>query len=93
MYAVHKAHEIAAAAEANLVMVTASIREIQPSNRTSSASPAAVRKEAARDAMRRTVTDLTSDRIRSVDQDIVAADPWSTARSCASEPRQPDHHR
>ena len=32
-------------------------------------------KEEARNAMHRTVADLSSDRIRSVEQDIVAADP------------------
>jgi maltose/moltooligosaccharide transporter len=76
MYAVHRAHEIAAAADAGLVVVTA----YDPGDEAEQRSLVGGRqllygKEAARDAMHRTVAELTSDRIRSVEQDIVAAEP------------------
>ena len=76
MYAVHKAHEMAAAAEASLVVVTA----YDPGDPAEQPNLVGGRqrlygREAARDAMHRTVADLTSDRIRSVEQDIVAAHP------------------
>jgi maltose/moltooligosaccharide transporter len=76
MEAVHHAHEIAAAAEASLVVVTA----YEPGDPAEQRDLVEGRqwlygKEAAREAMRRTVADLTSDRIRAVEQDIVAAHP------------------
>ena len=76
MYAVHRAHDIAASAEASLVVVTA----YDPGDPAEQGNLVDGRqrlygKEAARDAMHRTVADLTSDRVRSVEQDIVAADP------------------
>jgi len=76
MQAVHHAHEIAAAAEASLVVVTA----YEPGESPEQGDLGGGRqylygREAATDAMHRTVADLTSDRIRSVEQDIVAAHP------------------
>ena len=76
MYAVHRAHEMAAAAEATMVVVTA----YDPGDPAEQRNLVDGRqrlygKEAARDVMHRTVADLTSDRIRSVEQDLVAADP------------------
>ncbi|HKH54707.1 MAG TPA: MFS transporter, partial [Propionibacteriaceae bacterium] len=76
MQAVHHAHEIAAAAEASLVVVTA----YEPGDPAEQTDLVGGRqylygREAAREAMHRTVADLTSDRIRSVEQDIVAAHP------------------
>jgi maltose/moltooligosaccharide transporter len=76
MQAVHHAHEIAAAAEASLVVVTA----YEPGDPAEQRDLVGGRqylygREAAREAMHRTVADLTSDRIRSVEQDIVAAHP------------------
>jgi maltose/moltooligosaccharide transporter len=76
MQAVHHAHEIAAAAEASLVVVTA----YEPGDSAEQRDLVGGRqylygKEAAREAMHRTLVDLTSDRIRSVEQDIVAAHP------------------
>ena len=76
MQAVRRAHEIAAASEAGIVVVTA----YEPGEQPEQGSLVGGRqrlygKEAARDAMHRTVADLTSDRVRSVEQDIVAGDP------------------
>ena len=76
MEAVRRAHEIAAAGEASMVVVTA----YDPGEPPEQGDLVAGRrrlygKEAARDAMHRTVADLTSDRVRSVEQDIVAGDP------------------
>jgi maltose/moltooligosaccharide transporter len=74
--AARKAHDIAAAAESRLVVVTA----YEPED------PAGLRdqvggrqrlygREAARAAMHKTVEELTSDHIRSIEQDIVEGDP------------------
>jgi maltose/moltooligosaccharide transporter len=75
MQAVHHAHEIAAAAEATLVVVTA----YEPGDPAEQGDLGGRQylygKEAAREAMHRTVADLNSDRIHSVEQDIVAAHP------------------
>jgi maltose/moltooligosaccharide transporter len=76
MQAVRRAHQIAAAGEASIVVVTA----YEPGEQPEQGGLVGGRqrlygKEAARDAMHRTVADLTSDRIRSVEQDIVAGDP------------------
>ena len=76
MYAVRRAHDIAAAAEATIVVVTA----YDPSDPAEQRSLVDGRqrlygKDAAREAMHKTVAELTSDRIRAVEQDIVAAEP------------------
>ncbi len=76
MYAVARAHDIAAAADARLVVVTAYDPGDQAEQRNLVKGRQRLHgKEAARDAMHRTVAQLTSDRIRSVEQDIVAAEP------------------
>jgi maltose/moltooligosaccharide transporter len=75
MYAVRRAHDLAAAAEASLVVVTA-YEPGDPAEQTNlEGRQWLYGKEAARDAMHRTVADLTSDRVRTVEQDIVAAHP------------------
>jgi maltose/moltooligosaccharide transporter len=76
MQAVRRAHEIAAAGEASMVVVTA----YDPGDPADQRNLVDGRqrlygKEAARDAMHRTVAELTSDRIRAVEQDIVAGEP------------------
>ncbi|HET6759329.1 MAG TPA: MFS transporter [Propionibacteriaceae bacterium] len=75
MYAVRRAHDIAAAAEASLVVVTAYEPGDPAEQRNLEGRQWLYGKEAARDAMHRTVADLTSDRVRTVEQDIVAAHP------------------
>jgi maltose/moltooligosaccharide transporter len=76
MHAVRRAHEIAAAGEASVVVVTA----YDPGEPPEQVNLVGGRqrlygKEAARDAMHRTVAELTSDRVRAVEQDIVAGEP------------------
>jgi maltose/moltooligosaccharide transporter len=76
LQAVRRAHEIAAAGEASMVVVTAYDPGEQPEQGgLVGGRQRLYGKEAARDAMHRTVADLTSDRVRSVEQDIVAGDP------------------
>jgi maltose/moltooligosaccharide transporter len=76
MQAVRRAHEIAAAGEASMVVVTAYDPGAPPEQGDLVGGRQRLYgKEAARDAMHRTVANLTSDRIRSVEQDVVAADP------------------
>jgi maltose/moltooligosaccharide transporter len=76
MQAVRRAHEIAAAGEASMVVVTAYEPGAPPEQgNLVGGRQRLYGKEAARDAMHRTVADLTSDRIRSVEQDIVAGEP------------------
>jgi maltose/moltooligosaccharide transporter len=76
LYAVARAHEIAAAAEARIVLVSAyepsddARRQEQESGRR-----LLVGEDAARLAMRRSVAILTSDRIRDVEQVVVAGRP------------------
>src|SRR3712207_4275093 len=76
LYAVARAHEIASAAEARIVVVAA----YEP-NGASVAQEAAggrrllVGEEAAREAMRKSVAELTSDRIRDVEQVVVPGKP------------------
>ena len=75
MYAVHRAHEIAASAEAGLVVVTAYDPGDPADQRSLVDGRQRLTGKEAVDAGNRTVADLTSDRVRSVEQDIVAADP------------------
>jgi maltose/moltooligosaccharide transporter len=75
MHAVRRAHEIAAAAEASMVVVTAYDPGDPADQRNLDGRQRLYGKEAAREAMHRTVAELTSDRIRAVEQDIVAAEP------------------
>jgi maltose/moltooligosaccharide transporter len=78
LYAVERAHEVAAAAEARMVVVTAyhpGGGETQPGQEVGGRM-LVYGEDAARAAMRRTVQDLTSDRIRGdIEQVVVAAEP------------------
>lgn len=75
LYAVARAHEVAAAAEARMVVVAA----YDPGTGTGEQQPDGRRllhgQGAARAAMTRSVRDLTSERIREIEQVIVAAEP------------------
>ena len=76
LYAVARAHEIAAAAEARIVVVAA----YEPEDQAGDQGEDAGRKllhgvNAARAAMHRSVVELTSDRIRDVEQVVVAGRP------------------
>lgn len=76
LYAVARAHEVAAAAEARIVVVSA----YDPGRESTQGELVDGRKllygeKAARAAMRKTVQDLTSDRIRDIEQVVVAAKP------------------
>ena len=76
LYAVSRAHEVAAAAEARIVVVSA----YDPGRDVTQGELIDGRKllygeKAARAAMRKTVLELTSDRIRDIEQVVVAAKP------------------
>ena len=76
LYAVSRAHEVAAAAEARVVVVSA----YDPGRDDTQGELVDGRKllygeKAARAAMRKTVQELTSDRIRDIEQVVVAATP------------------
>jgi maltose/moltooligosaccharide transporter len=76
LYAVARAHEVAAAAEARIVVVTAYSpegtvdRPVQVGGRQ-----LLYGQDAARQALQRSVAELTSARIREVEQVVVAAEP------------------
>ncbi len=76
LYAVARAHEVASAAEARVVVVTAYSSEdtvdrpVQVGGRQ-----VLYGQEAARRAVHRSVAELTSDRIRDIEQVVVAAEP------------------
>jgi maltose/moltooligosaccharide transporter len=76
LYAVARAHEVAAAAEARVVVVTAYSpedtvdRPVQVGGRN-----LLYGQNAARTALHRSVEELTSDRIRDIEQVVVAAEP------------------
>jgi maltose/moltooligosaccharide transporter len=78
LYAVERAHEVAAAAEARLLVVTAYDSGgggAQPGQEVGGRM-LVHGEDAARAAMRRTVQDLTSDRVRGdIEQVVVAAKP------------------
>ena len=76
LYAVARAHEIAAAAQARIVVVSA----YEPGDETAAGGEVGGRKlmygeQAARDAMHKSVVKLTSDRIRDIEQVVVAGKP------------------
>ena len=76
MYAVSRAQEVAAAAEARMVVVTA----YEPGTESQQQREQTGRKllygeKAARDAMHTAVQELTSDRIRDIEQVVVAGKP------------------
>jgi maltose/moltooligosaccharide transporter len=87
LYAVARAHEIASAAEARIVVVAA----YEP-NGASGRQEAEVGgrrllvgEEAAREAMRKSVAELTSDRIRDVEQVVVPGRPAEALLRVANE--------
>jgi maltose/moltooligosaccharide transporter len=77
LYAVARAHEVAAAAEARIVVVSAydAGNGGQRAEQTVDGRRLLYGKEAARDALRTSVRELTSDRIRAVEQVVVAGAP------------------
>jgi maltose/moltooligosaccharide transporter len=89
LYAVARAHEIAAAAQARIVVVAA-YETNGGTNGGSEAVPGRkvlVGEDAARAAMRTSVAELTSDRVRDVEQVIVAGKPASTLLGVAGQNR------
>ena len=89
LYAVSRAHEIAAAAEARIVVVAAFEPDGEPSG-TGRDDRADGRTllyglNAARAAMHRTVVQLTSDRIRDIEQVIVPGRPAEALLRVASQ--------
>jgi len=88
LYAVARAHEIAAAAQARIVVVSA--YEPNGAARRQDGEEAGGRKllfgeEAARAAMHRSVAQLTSERIRNVEQVVVPGKPAETLLRVAGE--------
>jgi maltose/moltooligosaccharide transporter len=86
LYAVARAHEIAAAAEARIVVVSA----FEPNGEQGRREVVGGRRlllgeAAARDAMRKSVAELTSDRIRNVEQVVVAGEPAETLLRVAGQ--------
>jgi maltose/moltooligosaccharide transporter len=86
LYAVARAHEIAAAAEARIVVVSA----YEPNGGARPQETADGRKllfgeDAAREAMRKAVAELTSDRIRAVEQVVVRGKPAEALLRVAGE--------
>jgi maltose/moltooligosaccharide transporter len=76
LYAVARAHEVAAAAEARIVVVAAYDTGAEAAGaQTVDGRRLLHGRDAARGAMHKTVRELTSDRIRDVEQVIVAAGP------------------
>jgi maltose/moltooligosaccharide transporter len=87
LYAVARAHEIAAAAEARIVVVSAyePNGEAQRQDEEATGRKLLHGEEAARVAMRRSVATLTSDRIRDVEQVIMAGKPAETLLRVANQ--------
>jgi maltose/moltooligosaccharide transporter len=76
LYAVARAHEVAAAAEARMVVVAAYDSGAESAeNREQEGRKLLYGQNAARAAMHKSVADLTSDRIRDIEQVIVAGTP------------------
>jgi maltose/moltooligosaccharide transporter len=76
LYAVARAHEVAAAAEARMVVVAAYDSGVESAeNRELEGRKLLYGQNAARAAMHKSVADLTSDRIRDIEQVIVAGTP------------------
>jgi maltose/moltooligosaccharide transporter len=89
LYAVARAQEIASAAAARIVVVSA----FEPNGETNGHEDEGGRKllfgeQAARAAMRSSVAELTSDRIRDVEQIVVAGKPAETLLRVAGENRR-----
>jgi maltose/moltooligosaccharide transporter len=86
LYAVARAHEIAAAAEARIVVVSAYEPNGEAGRQEAESGRRLLRGEdAARVAMRRSVAALTSDRIRDVEQVIAAGKPAETLLRVAGQ--------
>ncbi len=85
LYAVARAHEVAAASEARIVVVTAYASD-DPGNRSVEAGgrDLVYGQEAARRAVHRSVAELTSDRIRDIEQVVVAGEPADALLQVAS---------
>jgi maltose/moltooligosaccharide transporter len=87
LYAVSRAHEIAAAAQARIVVVSA----YEPNGKanggpdTEAGRKLLVGEDAARAAMRTSVATLTSDRIRDVEQIVAAGKPAETLLRVAGQ--------
>ena len=86
LYAVARAHEIAAAAEARIVVVAA----YEPNGEAGAPEAVGGRKlllgeNAARAAMRKSVAELTSDRIRDIEQVVAAGKPAETLLRVADQ--------
>ena len=93
LYAVSRAHEVAAAAEARIVVVAAYDPDGDPGDRADRVGRSRLLYglSAARAAMHRTVVQLTSDRIRDIEQVVVAGEAGrGTAAGRQPEPGQPD---
>jgi maltose/moltooligosaccharide transporter len=75
LYAVARAHEVAAAAEARIVVVAAYDPGAESGSERVDGRKLLYGQNAARAAMAKSVRDLTSDRIRDIEQVIVAARP------------------
>jgi maltose/moltooligosaccharide transporter len=76
LYAVARAHEVAAAAEARVVVVAAyDPRDHGNGTQEADGRQLLYGQNAARSAIRRSVAELTSDRIRDIEQVVVAARP------------------
>jgi maltose/moltooligosaccharide transporter len=74
LYAVDRAAEVAQAAQARLIVVTA-YREGAPASPAEGAHRDLYGVEVARDALKKSVTGLTRERARYIDQQLVAGDP------------------
>ncbi|MFI5492227.1 MFS transporter [Actinoplanes sp. NPDC051859] len=74
LYAVDRAAEVAQAAQARLVVVTA-YRDGEPTDTAESAHRDVYGVDAARAALARSVTGLTQERVRYIEQRLVAGDP------------------
>jgi maltose/moltooligosaccharide transporter len=85
LYAVARAHEIAAAAEARIVVVSAYEPNGEAGRQDASGRKLLVGEEAARLAMRRSVATLTSDRIRDVEQVVAPGNPAETLLRVAGQ--------
>jgi maltose/moltooligosaccharide transporter len=87
LYAVARAHEIAAAAQARIVVVSAyePNGEAHPDAEAATGRKLLFGEAAAREAMRKSVAELTSDRIRDVEQIVVAGKPAETLLRVAGE--------
>ena len=85
LYAVARAHEVAAAAEARIVVVAAYEPDADTGVPRQDGRKLLHGQRAAREAMRKAVHDLTSSRIREIEQVIVAASPAEALLTVADQ--------